>query len=767
MSSFKVKIGEATSDGTRIFGPLAYAGFSKNRRVYFPEELEKGHNKDLPILLNHADFIGIENIPDTLLPPEYRFRLLNKENIVLGHGHLTWDPTELILFHEGIITDPFYRQKHILQQLFVSQGVLFDPTANPTCSPSGATCFQTAKDSEYQEYSLVFNPGFSLAKVFTESNTSLSESATPPTQMSQEKINENNPKGLANELDTPQDADARSDSLMADAGNCPEGMIDPETGKCPDVATQDVTPIVPGLVESSDDKDDDKKDDKKVQGTSSDGDKKDDAKEFDEALDTIKSYKEKLDELYPATSEGYTGPNADIKSHERAQEAYNKGLERDLALKENHKSVISAFEKLMIQQKSKAVEQARVAQSRQSTKVSAIEAADSGVASWMTALAMGNENAPARKVYKLGTEYVNAYVTKKFKEFDQYGNVKMVPHMEKMKQIYGEATNVAMAGGADPENFLRTASELVLIYPDGDIVTPIEQFCEVKPLAPGQKEVLFYDLNKPTFTATDESTVNAGGSGFALEPNDLTINASGGKTTPEGALVRVGYTDNEEIPIDIPKMVNMGFAFAAEVAKNNEVLNTAYNVDTAYNPAADAKRPKGGGQKHVADSSGNTHWIKHDGTQITTATGDDAGGAIGALTFNGLLEIKRIITDTGLDASNIKLYTTPKSIIDVIKDTQVLNLATRSKPEIMTEGEVERLAGVDLIASSALADGIDTGVKRAVAFIPTVSFGFVKGRELQMKAEDVARDQSVYFSGSQKVGGFVKRVESTVRVSVK
>jgi hypothetical protein len=85
----------------------------------------------------------------------------------------------------------------------------------------------------------------------------------------------------------------------------------------------------------------------------------------------------------------------------------------------------------------------------------------------------------------------------------------------------------------------------------------------------------------------------------------------------------------------------------------------------------------------------------------------------------------------------------------------------------MTEGEVERLAGIDLISSSALAPTATAGGFRAVAFIPTVAFGFVDGRQLQMKAEDVARDQSIYFSGSQKVAAFVKRVEATVRVSLK
>ena len=614
----KIKIGESTPQGTRIHGILAYAGFSRNRRIYYPEQLAKGDNLDLPILLNHASFIAIENVPEELLPMSYRLRLLNEETIVVGHGHTTWIDDDMVLMHDGIITDPFYSQKHILEQLFVSQGILYLDDQKPDCSPSGETCYVKPNESEYQEYSLVFRSGFPLAKVITESaNTSLSVESAFRNQMSKDKIDENCkdcPKGLEN-----QDPDARTDGTMTQAGNCGPGFSwNADTGECEKVPEQSIEPTVPGLVEQNtdDDKDDDNDKDKKP--ATSTNDKKEDAKESDLeiAVETIKEYRKKIDELYPETKpDGANRDNADTRSHDRAQEQYVEGLKTKLALKEaESKTMLKAIEANIRATKSKAVEQSKIAQSRNQTRTAALEVAENSVASWMNLIAKGDENVSSRKVYKLGKEYVNQHVVKKFKEQDEFGHVKMIPYTEKMTKLYGaEATNVVMAGGTDPENFLRTASELVLIYPDGDIVTPGQQFCETKELAPGQKEVLFYDMNKPVFAATDESTVNAGGSGFAVAPSDLTINASGGKATPEGALVRVGYTDNEEIPIDIPKNVNMGFSFAAEVAKNKEIFNTAYNVDTAYNPATDDKRPKGGGDKGVLDSSSNRHWLTGDG----------------------------------------------------------------------------------------------------------------------------------------------------------
>src|SRR5947209_601055 len=93
-------------DGTHIHGRLAYPGISKNRRLYTVDQLLEGHNKDLPIWLNHAELVGTEDIGEDLLPESYRKRLENKEEIILGQVHQTFNPDTFELLYEAVITDP-------------------------------------------------------------------------------------------------------------------------------------------------------------------------------------------------------------------------------------------------------------------------------------------------------------------------------------------------------------------------------------------------------------------------------------------------------------------------------------------------------------------------------------------------------------------------------------------------------------------------------------------------------------------------------------
>src|SRR4029077_9375622 len=110
-------------------------------------------------------------------------------------------------------------------------------------------------------------------------------------------------------------------------------------------------------------------------------------------------------------------------------------------------------------------------------------------------------------------------------------------------------------------------------------------------------------------------------------------------------------------------------------------------------------------------------------------------------------------------------YLPYNGILQLINDADISTYIQRSVPEVVTEGYIEKISGVDLIAASQCADGDAATVKRGVAFIPTVSFGFVTGRELQVDAERVARQQSVFTTASMKVGAFCKKRESTVRFS--
>ena len=88
-----------------------------------------------------------------------------------------------------------------------------------------------------------------------------------------------------------------------------------------------------------------------------------------------------------------------------------------------------------------------------------------------------------------------------------------------------------------------------------------------------------------------------------------------------------------------------------------------------------------------------------------------------------------------------------------------------SRPAIITEATVERIAGANLVRTSALADGGQSSSSRAVMFIPNVAFGLVSGRDLTMEAQRRNELQSIFLTGTQRISAVVKNVEATVRIS--
>ncbi|MEK0367961.1 MAG: hypothetical protein QQN45_08545, partial [Nitrosopumilus sp.] len=150
----------------------------------------------------------------------------------------------------------------------------------------------------------------------------------------------------------------------------------------------------------------------------------------------------------------------------------------------------------------------------------------------------------------------------------------------------------------------------------------------------------------------------------------------------------------------------------------------------------------------------------NSGTQITA----DASG-LGNLTFAGLVSAKGVIEDEGLDPSNIITYTTGKAIRDLIFDPDLDSFISFSRPAIITEATVERIAGTNVVRSSALADGAQTDSKRSVMFIPNIAFGLVTGRDLTMEAQRRNELQVIFLTGTQRITGFVKNVEATCRLS--
>ena len=762
---------EQTNVGTKIHGMLAYPGISGNGKLYSVGELMHGDGIDLPIWLNHGVLDGTDGIGPELLPDSYRERLENGEELVVGHGRTWFDKDTLQLMHEGLITDPFYQNPEILKQMNVSQGVLHPKDLPHFCDE--VLCYQIIQKSVYEEYSIVFKPGFSIATLSIES-LGKDSSYIRALENQNTMVEEKEPKEKTTSTE-------QASGTMPDANNpsTTKAIIDADTGKQIPVKTE---PLPEESTEAMSDEEKEKQ--KKSLETSDDDD--DETRKAKEALiqgekiiqaaqeaikksSEAKTAFEKLNEssagLEKSSEMIHNGANADVRQRAEAQAAYVKSLE---AKDQINEQLLNMATKSFEVQKSNVIQKAKVGNSVNSTLQKSIEAANMNPKKWIDRLINGDENVPWNKTWKITPEYMNNFVTQKFRSTNEFGNHVIKSYESVVGKDYlksFEATNTGMAGGVDPNNFQRTQSELVLVFPNGIIVTPIQQFCETAILAPGKKEHLFYDVDIPDFSATDEANMDAAGGGFALAASDITINASGGKTSAQGGLVRIGFTDLEELPIDIIEKVNIGFAMRAEERKNFQVLTTAYNNDTAYDSATDAVRPAGGGAKHTVDIVGNRHWINgNTSAEITSADGDS--GATGSMAFAALLTGKKKIEDTGLSVENLIMYTTTQARNDLINDSGISNYVQRSLPEIITEGVIEKLSGVQLITTNSLATHPSTTtVSRSVMFVPTVSFGFVTGRELQVDAERVSRQQSVFASASMKTGSFTKIVESTCRLT--
>ena len=110
-------------------------------------------------------------------------------------------------------------------------------------------------------------------------------------------------------------------------------------------------------------------------------------------------------------------------------------------------------------------------------------------------------------------------------------------------------------------------------------------------------------------------------------------------------------------------------------------------------------------------------------------------------------------------------YTSGKAIRDLTMDADLDTYIGYSKPAIITEATVERIAGTNLVRSSAIANGQIATQKRSVMFVPNVAFGLISGRDLTMEAQRRNELQAIHLTGTQKVQGLVKNVEATCRIS--
>ena len=380
-----------------------------------------------------------------------------------------------------------------------------------------------------------------------------------------------------------------------------------------------------------------------------------------------------------------------------------------------------------------------------SGKVSATEAEVSKPSAWLRAV-QRNQNVSPAYVWSINKEKIfESYSKKGIRSFDSNDN-------EIISKVKG--SEALLAGVTGPAESMRIMSEQVLVLPSGKVVTPIRQFCETKILPVGTKEAYFFDFGAVTFdniVETDDAIATA------TPASSVVIRTAGTSTSPRGTRITIGYAQTEESPIDIIASANRAFALESINDESKQVMN-AFNNDTAGSGTAGAVKAVGGGIK-------DGRWVRGDtGVQLTTGGGGD-NLALGSLKYLGLLTAKGVIQDEGLDDTNLITYTSGKAIRDLTMDADLDTYIGYSKPAIITEATVERIAGTNLVRSSAISNGQIATQKRSCMFVPNVAFGLVSGRDLTMEAQRRNELQAIHLTGTQKVAGLVKNVEATCRIS--
>ncbi len=741
-----------------IHGVLAYAGVSRNNRLYLPEELAKGHEKVVPLRVNHSSVLGMEN-EIMMLPGPIQDALRRGEDVKVGEVKLTWHPNELTLTYEGFVSNEFFKREVNAGSVSVSLGVIYEADAPEVCD---VECYTMIKGAKFEEVSLVYHPGFPVASVKTMENILKREAGSRTglnlntfKQLNSRINNTMKKSNKSKELDEGIGGiDNPADEPLDEAGgpNCPEGQVmNAETGQCETIDTTEDSPsitdtgaprkvVADGPPESSSES--------RRRGKR--------GKEMDEEDEDDEYDHDKMD-AEERHQRGHT--NADLRSDRRRTLEHLKAIERKTAqLEVNKQAKVNKAKETYLQSieldnkiksaKEFASSRGKFVVSQEKHLAKANEVSVLRPAQWFKAV-KEHRNPPSAWEWVISKESIfENEGARHIKHVDEHYRDVLVPMSNDMKKGTEAIT------GPPAADFMRIMSEQVLVLPEGKIVTPIRQFCEVKVLPPGTKEAFFYDYGAVNFSDITEGTL--------IADSTTVTRSAGGETNPRGARVQINYSDIEESPIDLVAANNRSFALESINDESVEILERTYNDDAGSSGDAANRKAKGGGTKDGKWVNGN------DGAALTTGSPDSGLTSADTLTFEGLLDATLIIENEGLDISNLVMYTTPKAIKDLIKDPELDSYIGFSRPDIITEGVVERIAGVNLVKSSALAPlaggGVATG-RRSVLFIPQVAFGLVTGRDLTMEAQRRNELQTIHLTGTQKIAGFVKNVEGTCRVS--
>ncbi len=91
-----------------------------------------------------------------------RGALESNEDFQVGEVTLRWEPEELTLYYEGVITHKFFQKEVDDADMAVSLGIYYDSDSPEVCNQE---CYTLIKGAEFREVSLVYHPGFPIATI--------------------------------------------------------------------------------------------------------------------------------------------------------------------------------------------------------------------------------------------------------------------------------------------------------------------------------------------------------------------------------------------------------------------------------------------------------------------------------------------------------------------------------------------------------------------------------------------------------------------------
>lgn len=286
---------------------------------------------------------------------------------------------------------------------------------------------------------------------------------------------------------------------------------------------------------------------------------------------------------------------------------------------------------------------------------------------------------------------------------------------------------------------IKECHSRILVLPDGKVITPIRQFCEMKILPPDIKEAFFYNFENivPADPKHPMPKITSRETDYSK------------KESEHGTRIDIGYTEVSESSIDIISACNRSFALESVNDENKEILNRCVNG-------------------HRIDN-----WINHKGLRIIDDS-EGLGAHKGNMSMDAIFKAKEIIEDEGLESKDAILATSGKAIRDLILDPNLDYYwerynennpeNTMERPAIITQAIVEKLMGIKIIRSSAVSE-YGKELTRSIMFLPNISFGLVTSRDLTMEAKKKLRPKVVQVTGIERLSGLIKVPESVVRIS--